>query len=108
MPRQGSNATDEKDTRVTAAVHAYLEKKYKSITKAAKAFNAPVSTVKHRVRGRQTRVQSHEQQKVLTTAEEDELVRWIMYITYRDQLCPRLFVGTRNGWGTTASEYQNN
>ena len=67
--------------RVKAAVDAYLEKKYKSNTKAAKAFNAPVSTVKHRVRCRQTHVQSHEQQQVLTTAEEDELVRWITQLT---------------------------
>ena len=81
MPRQRSNATDEKDVRVTAAVNEYLEKKYKSITNAAKAFNAPVSTVKHRVRGRQTHVQSHEQQQILTTAEEDELVRWITQLT---------------------------
>jgi len=49
MPRQRSNATDEKDARVTAAVDAYLEKKYNSITKAVKAFNAPVLTVKYRV-----------------------------------------------------------
>jgi len=53
MPRQRSNATDQKDARVRADLDAYLEKKYKSITKAVKAFNAPVSTVKHRVRGRQ-------------------------------------------------------
>ena len=77
MPRKRSNANDEKDARVKAAVDAYLAKKYKSITKAAQAFNAPLSTVKHRVKGRQTRVQSHQHQQLLTPAEEDELVRWI-------------------------------
>lgn len=33
--------------------------------------------MKYRVRGRQTRVQSHEHQQLLSEAEELELVRWI-------------------------------
>lgn len=81
MPRQRSNATDEKDARVQAAVNAYRAKQYESITKAAKA---PLSTVKHRVRGRQTRGQSHENQQLLTPAEEDELTRWITQPTAID------------------------
>ena len=81
MPRQRSDATAENDTRVQAAVDAYLAGRHKSITKAAHAFSAPLSTVKYRVRGRQTRVQSHEHQQLLTPAEEDELVRWITQLT---------------------------
>jgi len=72
---------DEKQTRVQAAVNAYLAKQYKSITKAAQAFDAPVSTVKHRIRGRQSRVESHKHQQLLTEAEERELVRWITQLT---------------------------
>jgi hypothetical protein len=49
--------------------------------KATKAFNVPASMVKHRVRGRQTCVQSHQLQQLLTDAEEDELVRWITQLT---------------------------
>jgi hypothetical protein len=56
-------------------------KKYKSINKAAKAFKVPASTVKHRVKGLQTRVQSHQHQQLLTEAEKDELVWWITQLT---------------------------
>ena len=83
MPRQRSNATDEKDARVKVALDAYLEKKYnqslrwpKHSTLQFQTFNSQASH-----QGRQTRVQSHEQQQVLITAEEDELVRWITQLT---------------------------
>ena len=81
MPRKRSQASIEKDALVQATVDSYFEGRHDSITKTARAFNAPVSTVKHRVRGRQTRVKSHEKQQALTEAEESELLRWITQLT---------------------------
>ena len=52
MPRKQSRAAIEKEASVQAAIDSYLAGKHKSITKAAHAFNAPLSTVKHCFKGR--------------------------------------------------------
>ena len=81
MSCKWSQRSIEKDAFVQAAVDSYFAGRYKSITKAAHAFNTPVTTVKYHVKGRQTRRESHEKQQALTKAEESELARWIMQLT---------------------------
>lgn len=81
MPRQRSKVSIEKDAKVNKAACACQKKKYKSIRKAADTFRVPYSTLKHRLKGRKTRVQSHEKQQVLTPTEENELARWITELT---------------------------
>ena len=60
MLRQRSQVVIKKDAKVNEAACAYKKNKYKSIQKAADAFGVPYSTLKHRLVGRKTRVQSHE------------------------------------------------
>jgi frataxin-like iron-binding protein CyaY len=81
MPKKRSQASIEKEALVQAAVNSYYAGEHTSITKAARAFNAPLSTVKHRVKGRQTRSDGHEKQQALSKAEESELARWITQLT---------------------------
>ena len=81
MPRQRSSATEENEARISAAVNAYLIGTYKSVAKAAHAYDVAPSTVRHHVRGRQSRVQSHQHQQISMAVEEDELVRWITQLT---------------------------
>src|SRR5579859_1806804 len=81
MPHQRSNITIEKDAQVNEAVHALIKRKFKSIRAIERAFRVPYLTLKHQVHGRKTRVQSHEQQQILTPAEESELTRWITELT---------------------------
>ena len=71
----------KKEALVQSAVNSYLAGRHRSINKAAHAFNAPPSTIKHRVKNRLTCSDSHEKQKTLTKAEESELARWITQLT---------------------------
>ena len=81
MSRKQSQAAIEKEASVQAAIDSYLARKHKSLTKAAHAFNAPLSTVKHRFKGRPTRSDGHEIQKALSKVEKSELARWITNLT---------------------------
>lgn len=76
MPGKQSPAAIEKDALVQTAVNAYLSGRHESITKADMHLMLP-STVKHHVKGRLRRCDSHEKQMILTKAEESELARWI-------------------------------
>jgi hypothetical protein len=81
MTRQRPKVAIEYDDEVDKAARAFKKRKFKSIAAAARTFKVSYSTLKHRVRGRKTRVQSHERQQILTPAEESELARWITQLT---------------------------
>jgi hypothetical protein len=62
---------------LTTALAAYRNGEYTSIRKCAYAFNIPVTTLSKRLSTRTSRSQSHESQKILSTAEEKTLLKVI-------------------------------
>jgi hypothetical protein len=66
------------EQRVEDAVDAYLRGEFKSIRSAAKAFGAVPTTVSRRLRGTRTRRQARVPTQLLSTTQEDMLVRWIL------------------------------
>jgi hypothetical protein len=68
--------TYSEDTLVTA-ITAYRNGEYTSIRKCAYAFNIPASTLSDRLLTRTSYSKSHESQKILSTAEEETLLKAI-------------------------------
>lgn len=62
---------------LTLALLAFRNGKYTSIRTCAYAFNIPNSTLASRLSTRTSRSKSHESQKILSTAEEEVLIKWI-------------------------------
>ena len=62
---------------LTTAITAYRNGEYTSIRKCAYAFNIPHSTFSDRLTRATTRSRSHESQKILSTAEEETLLKSI-------------------------------
>jgi hypothetical protein len=62
---------------LTTALTAYRNGEYTSIRKCAYAFNIPRSTLIDRLSTRTSRSKSHESQKILSTAEEEALIKSI-------------------------------
>jgi hypothetical protein len=62
---------------LTIALAAYRNGEYSSIRKCAYAFNIPPTTLTDRLSTRTSRSKSHESQKILSTAEEDTLLKAI-------------------------------
>lgn len=62
---------------LTSAVTAYRNSEYTSIRKCAYAFNVPLTTLSKRLSTRTSRSKSHESQKILSTAEEQTLLKAI-------------------------------
>jgi hypothetical protein len=62
---------------LTTAIIAYRNSEYTSIRKCAYAFNIPTSTLSDRLSTRTSRSKSHESQKILSTAEEETLLKAI-------------------------------
>jgi hypothetical protein len=68
--------TYSEDTLITA-ITAYRNGEYSSIRKCAYAFNIPASTLFDRLSTRTSYSKSHESQKILSTAEEETLLKAI-------------------------------
>jgi hypothetical protein len=68
--------TYSEDT-LTTALAAYRNGEYTSIRKCAYAFNLPRSTLTDRLSNRTSYVKSHESQQILSTAEEQALLKAI-------------------------------
>ena len=68
--------TYSEDT-LTTALTAYQNGEYTSIRKCSYAFNIPYSTLALRLSTRTSRSKSHESQKILSTAEEEALLKSI-------------------------------
>jgi hypothetical protein len=69
------------EQRLKEAIEGVQSGKYESTAEAARKLDVPYSTLRHRVNGRQTRVESHEDQQILSEEEETELARWIRQLT---------------------------
>jgi len=66
---------------IQKAISAIKNNEYRSIHKAALAFNVPIATLQGRMSGRKSRATAHETQQVLSAAEEKTLSRWITRLT---------------------------
>jgi hypothetical protein len=64
-----------------AAITAYRNGEYTSIRKCAYAFHIPHSTFSDRLTRATTRSRSHESQKILSTAEEEALLKSIIRLS---------------------------
>ena len=60
------------------AVQDVLSAEAPSIRSAARKWEAPLSTVSHRLNGRVSRREGHTNQQNLTPAQEEWLVKWIL------------------------------
>jgi hypothetical protein len=76
------------------ALAAYRNGEYTSIRKYAYAFNIPVTTLSKRLSTRTSRSQSHESQKILSTAEEKTLLKTITRLSKSG--CPITLLLTRD------------
>jgi hypothetical protein len=63
------------------ALAAYRNSEYTSIRKCAYAFNIPYSTLALRLTTRTSRSKSHESQQILSTAEEETLLKAIIRLS---------------------------
>jgi hypothetical protein len=79
---------------LTTALAAYRNGEYTSIRKCAYAFNIPVITLLKRLSTRTSRSQSHESQKILSTAEEKTLLKVITRLSKSG--CPTTLSLTRD------------
>src|ERR1700712_4865166 len=66
------------EDQLTTALAAYRNGEYTSIRTCAYAFNIPRTTLTSRLSTRTSRSKSHESQKILSTAEEETLLKAII------------------------------
>jgi phage portal protein BeeE len=62
---------------VTNALNALVNGEIKSIRRAASAFGIPSSTLQDRLQKRESRIEGHVSQQLLTSVEETTLENWI-------------------------------
>ena len=65
------------EDNLSKAISSYREGSLSSIRACAAAFSIPLSTLSHRLSGRTSRSTAHTTQQILSTAEEEALVKWI-------------------------------
>jgi len=92
--------------RMEEAVEGVISGRYKDCAEAAQIVEVPYSILRHRVNGRQIRVQSHEDQQVLSE-EETELERWVCQLTVQCYL-PKTVCSPRNGRSNSNSTRHRN
>ena len=85
----------EKEARLQEAIAA-VERGEKTPYRAVIDFNVQKQTLYNRLNGKLPRNKAHEQEQILTNAEEKELVRWITRLTFTGYP-PRPVYLTRNG-----------
>jgi hypothetical protein len=60
------------------AIHAWNRREYPSIRQTAAAYRVDRKTLGRRLKGGNTRQQGKETQRLLSSAQEDLLIRWIV------------------------------
>lgn len=76
MPLIKERKKDEGEARIQEAIKHYRESDESSIRASGEKFGIAYSTLRGRLKGRQTRVTGHLRMQVLTEYEESSLVRW--------------------------------
>jgi hypothetical protein len=74
------------------ALAAYRNSEYSSIRKCAYAFNIPPTILTDRLSTRTSRSKSYESQKILSTAEEDTLLKAITQLSKSGYLITLLLI----------------
>ena len=67
----------ELEENLYKAILSYREGRFLSISAYATTFSVPVSTLSHRLSGRTSRSTTHVYRQILSTAEEESLIKWI-------------------------------
>jgi hypothetical protein len=66
------------DIKLGQAVIAFRAGQYPSIRKCAEAFDVNHATLARRIRGQRSRRTAHEEQQLLSSEQEESIVRWIL------------------------------
>lgn len=82
MPPKTSDSAVGQEGRILLAIEALNKGQISSIQAAANAFDIKYSTLKHRVHGRVSRVDSFPNGRKLTTTEESTFINWIYKVVY--------------------------
>jgi predicted HTH domain antitoxin len=75
--------TLEREGRLELAIKAFQNKEIASIREAARLFEIPYATLRHRLNGRPARVNLRANLHKLSSAEENLLVQWILDLAKR-------------------------
>ncbi|OQD74715.1 hypothetical protein PENANT_c169G06617 [Penicillium antarcticum] len=73
----------QQEERLLLAIKAMEDGQYLSAAAAARAFNVPVSTLKHRIKGRQFRDESRASGHKFTVLEEESMEKWLLSMDSR-------------------------
>ena len=76
-----ANKDADYNDRVQQAADGVQSGIYKSSYDAANQLNVSATTVQYRIKGRKSRLESHEDEQALFPGEEAKLVRWITQLT---------------------------
>ena len=77
MSEENSQEGAYSEADLQAAILAYHNKGSRSIRAAARAFAVPYHTLRNRLAGRTSRSEAHRSAQILSSAEEQTIVRWI-------------------------------
>ena len=72
-----------KESRIILAIEAICTTKKISIRHAAKTYNVPEASIRHRISGRTPKSETRNGRHQLTPAEEETLVRYILDLDTR-------------------------
>lgn len=72
-----------KEGRIILAIEAIRTTKKISIRRAAKTYNVPEASIRHRMKGRVAVLETRNPRHNLTSSEEDALVRYILDLDTR-------------------------
>lgn len=89
MPQQQDTQPSNREGRIQLALSAYNAHQFKSLRRAADAFNVPSATLTRRYRGIPFRLESPANSHKLTTTEEQTIVQYILDLDSRG-FAPRL------------------
>jgi len=80
---QKSQKSVQQEGRLLLAIKAIGDGQYLSAAAAARAFNVPVSTLKHRIKGRKFRDESRPSGHKFTILEEKSIENWLLSMDSR-------------------------
>ena len=89
MSQQNNVISAEQEGRIQLALEAYRSNQFKSLRRAAEAYNVPNSTLAHRASGRNFRPQTTPNCRKLSLTEEHTIVQYILDLDSKG-FAPRL------------------
>jgi hypothetical protein len=90
MSQQQNAQLSSREGRIQLACSAYTIRQFRSLLRAAEAFNVPHSTLTSRYNGITHILKRRNGQQKLTTTEEQTIVRYILDLDLRG-FAPRLY-----------------